>query len=116
MYKSCMLFSNFDGNVNAGDFRASSYRFGLNGVVSTVHLPLSFLGTNVFRSNVGGCINTDSVKIDVCGQLTFINNTGEVFGGAMRIVGLSLVSLSCKSVLFVASIYHALLSGHDFVN
>ena len=58
-------------------------------------MPLTFLGTNVFKSNVGGCINADNVKVDVYGKLEFIGNTGTVFGSAMRIVGLSLVSYSC---------------------
>jgi len=65
----------------------------MNAAITTVNFPLSFLGTNVFTSNIGGCVNVDSIKVDIRGKLNFTNNSRAFFGSAMRISGLSLVSI-----------------------
>ena len=69
------------------------FRFGSNGVITTIRSPLTFLGDNQFDSNVGGCININNAKVDMNGTLNFTNNTGTPLGGAIRIVGLALVSI-----------------------
>ena len=86
------LLSQFKKNINEGDSRSNLFRFGTNGVITTVRLPLTFLGVNQFDSNVGGCININNAKVDMNGTMNFINNTGTPLGGAIRIVGLALVS------------------------
>ena len=84
--------STFEYNVNAQDFRSSSFRFGINAAISTLHFPLNFTGTNVFTSNSGGCINTDNAQIDIRGDLIFNRNNGSVSGSALRVTGLAVVS------------------------
>ena len=48
----------------------------------------------MFTSNVGGCVNVDSAQVDISGTLNFTNNNGTLFGSAMKIGGLSLVSIT----------------------
>ena len=72
---------------------SSLFRFGVNGAISTVRSPLSFLGDNQFDSNVGGCININNAKLDINGTMNFTYNRGTPLGGAIRTVGLSLVSV-----------------------
>ena len=72
---------------------SSLFRFGSNGVVSTIRTPLTFLGINRFDSNIGGCININNARIDVSGVINFANNRGTPLGSAVRIVGLSAVSI-----------------------
>ena len=86
------MVSQFKENINEGDSRLSLFRFGTNSVITTVRLPLTFLGVNQFDSNVGGCININNAKVNLNGTMNFTNNTETPFGGAIRIVGLSLVS------------------------
>ena len=84
--------STFKENINQGDLRSSLFRFGSNGAITTVRAPLTFLGVNQFDSNIGGCININNAKVDMNGTMNFTNNTGTPLGGAIRIVGFSLVS------------------------
>ena len=86
------LFSQFKENVNEGKSISTLFRFGINGVISTARQPLTFLGVNLFDSNIGGCININNAKVDVNGTMDFINNSGTPLGGAVRIVGFALVS------------------------
>ena len=85
--------SQFKENINEGNLSSSLFRFGANGVISTIRSPLTFLGVNQFNSNVGGCININNAKVDMNGTMNFTNNTRTPLGGAIRIVGLSLVSI-----------------------
>ena len=85
-------YSQFKENVNEGNFRSSLFRFGLNGVITTIRSPLTFLGVNQFDSNIGGCINVNNAKVDINSTMNFTCNKGTSLGGAMRIVGFSLVS------------------------
>ena len=73
---------------------SSLFRFGGNGAITTIRSPLAFLGDNQFDSNFGGCININNAKVDINGTMNFTNNTGTSLGGAMRIVGLSIVSIA----------------------
>ena len=72
---------------------SSLFRFGVNGAVSTVRTPLTFLGDNHFDSNVGGCITINNAKLDINATMNFTYNRGTPLGGAIRTVGLSLVSV-----------------------
>ena len=87
------MVSQFKENINEGDSRSILFRFGINGVITTLRLSLTFLGVNQFNSNVGGCINVNNAKVDMNGTMNFTNNTGALLGGAIRIVGLVLVSI-----------------------
>ena len=87
------MFSQFKGNINEGVSSSSSFRFGTNGIITTLRLPLTFLGVNQFDSNIGGCINVINTKVDLNATMNFTNNSGTPFGGALRTVGLSLVSM-----------------------
>lgn len=70
------------------------FRFGTNGAITTIRLPLTFLGVNQFDSNIGGCININNAKVNVNGTVNFTNNRGASLGGAIRIVGFTLVSFT----------------------
>ena len=85
--------SYFKENIIDGNSMSSLFRFGLSGVITTARSPLTFLGVNQFDSNIDGCININNAKVDINGTMNFTNNTGSSLGGAMRIVGLSLVSI-----------------------
>lgn len=87
-----IFLSQFKENINEGDLSSSLFRFGTNGVIITVRIPLIFRGVNQFNSNVGGCININNAKVDINGTMNFTDNTGTPLGGAIRMVGLSLVS------------------------
>ena len=95
------LFSQFQKNVNEGDSRSSLFRFGSNGVITTIRSPLTFVGVNQFYSNIGGCMNINNAKVDINGTLNFTNNRGTPLGGAIRIVGLSLVSTNFYVCMYV---------------
>ena len=47
----------------------------------------------MFTSNIGGCLNVDNAQVDIRGKLNFTNNNGTLIGTAMRVAGLSLVSI-----------------------
>ena len=95
--------SQFKGNVNEGNSQSPLFRFGTNGAITTIRSPLTFLGENQFDSNIGGCININSAKVDMNGTMNFTNNTGTPLGGAIRIVGFSLVS-AIIVVLYVCTL------------
>ena len=88
------LHSNFTENINEGDSESNLFRFRRNGVITAIRWPLTFLGDTLFDSNVGGCININNAKVNMNGTVNFINNTGTIFlGGAIRVVGFTLVSI-----------------------
>ena len=100
------MFSQFKGNINEGVSSSSSFRFGINGIITTLRLPLTFLGVNHFDSNIGGCINIINTKVDLNATMNFTNNTGTPFGGALRTVGFSLVSLYIIMYMLVCVWYN----------
>jgi len=51
------------------------------------------VGVTQFDSNIGGCINVNNAKVDIHGTMNFTHNTGTPLGGAMKVVGFSLVSI-----------------------
>ena len=92
IFNTQYAFSNFTENINEGDLESNLFWFGRNGVITTIRWPLTFLGDTQFDSNIGGCINVNNAKVDVNGTVSFTNNGGTYLGGAVRIVGFSLVS------------------------
>ena len=93
IFNTQCAFSQFIENVNEGDSESNLFRFRRNGVITTIRWPLTFLGDTQFDSNIGGCINVNNAKVDVNGTVSFTNNNGTYLGGAVRIVGFSLVSI-----------------------
>ena len=74
------------------------YRFGLLGAVSALRFPLTFSGRNVFHANTGGGLSVTHARVNIGGHMEFCNHSGAVFGGALRLGELTLVSenLHCK--------------------
>ena len=87
------VHSYFKDNIIEDKLDSVLFRFGINGVISTIRLPLTFRGVNQFKSNIGGCINIIDTKVDINGTVLFTNNSGAYLGGAMKIVGVSFVSV-----------------------
>ena len=98
------LRSNFTENINEGDSESNFFRFRRNGVITAIRWPLTFLGDTLFDSNVGGCININNAKVNMNGTVNFINNTGTILGGAVRVVG-----FTCNCV-FTKIMFHFLLN------
>ena len=71
------------------------YRFDFLGAVSVLRFPITFSGRNLFNANTGGGLTITHARLDIRGLMEFHNHTGAVFGGAMRVGGLSLVSSLC---------------------
>ena len=65
-------------------------RFETSGAIVGFNFPMVFSGTNIFQSNIGGCIN--HYTITVSGEMKFLDNFGAGFGGAIRFGEVSLVS------------------------
>ena len=59
--------------------------YGTSGTVVGIRFPVSFNGTNEFRSNLGGGINMNHGRITIQGDLMFYNNHEARFGGAVRL-------------------------------
>ena len=93
------MLSQFKENINDGNPRSNLFLFGISGVITTVRLPLTFLGVNQFDSNVGGCININNAKVNMNGTMNFTNNKGALLGGAIRMVGLVLVSIYMNTLM-----------------
>ena len=69
------------------------YRFGFLGAVSVLRFPVTFSGGNVFHANIGGGISVTHARVNIRGYMEFHNHSGAVFGGAMRLGELTLVSI-----------------------
>jgi len=81
----CNLFcSIFEGNRNLLP-TLFSYQYGLLGAVSGVRSPVSFRGTNTFRSNYGGGLAMYHSRVDIKGEVRFYDHYGAAFGGALRV-------------------------------
>ena len=78
------------------------YRFDFLGAVSTLRFPLTFIGKNIFHANTGGGISATHARINVGGHMEFSENREAVFGGALRLGELTLVS---KILYFQYSIF-----------
>ena len=59
-----------------------------------IRFPVSFHGTNVFHSNLGGGMNMNHARVTVRGHLQFYNHQRFGFGGAVRLGELTLVRLT----------------------
>ncbi|XP_065897673.1 uncharacterized protein [Dysidea avara] len=64
-------------------------RFETSGAIVGFNFPMVFSGTNIFQSNIGGCIN--HYTITVSGEMKFLDNFGAGFGGAIRFGEVSLM-------------------------
>ena len=67
--------------------------FGTSGTVVGIRFPMSFNGTNVFQSNLGGGVNVNHARVSVHGQMQLYDNHDGRFGGAVRLGELTLVRL-----------------------
>ena len=75
------------------------YRFDFFGAVSTLRFPLTFGGKNVFHNNTGGGLSATHARINIGGYMEFSDNREAVFGGALRLGELTLVSENLVSIL-----------------
>lgn len=98
-----ITYSQFEENIIEDKSDSILFRFGVNGVISTIRLPLTFRGVNQFKLNIGGCINIINAKVDINGTVLFTNNSGAYLGGAVRIVGFSFVSVCMHYSLYIFS-------------
>ena len=53
---------------------------------------MSFDGTNVFQSNLGGGVNVNHARVSVQGHMKFFDNHEARYGGAVRLGEITLVS------------------------
>ena len=87
------ICSTFKGNDNLKSIFPSQFanQFGVIGTVIGIRFPVSFDGTNVFQSNLGGGVNMDHARVSVHGHMKLYDNHEARFGGAMRLGELTLV-------------------------
>ena len=57
-----------------------------------IRFPVSFIGTNVFQSNLGGGVNMNHARVSVQGHMKLYNNQEARYGGAIRLGEITLVS------------------------
>ena len=68
--------------------------FGSSGTIAGVRFPMSFNGTNVFQSNLGGGVSMNHATVSVQGHMQFYDNHEAIFGGALTLGELTLVRYS----------------------
>ena len=58
-----------------------------------IRYPVSFNGTNIFQSNLGGGVNMDHTRVSIQGHMKLYDNHESIYGGAIRLGELTLVRL-----------------------
>ena len=98
-YYICSIFKNND-NLRSRVLPDQFVNlFGTSGTVIGIRFPVSFNGTNVFESNLGGGININHARVSVQGCLKLYNNHEARYGGAARLGELTLVR--CNMITFI---------------
>lgn len=59
--------------------------FGTSGTVVGIRYPITFNGTNLFQSNLGGSVNVNHARVTIQGHVNLYNNHEARFGGAIRL-------------------------------